>query len=144
MKKTILPQKLIRVLFIFLSVMVFAGCHLVLGKITQDGEGLAGVNVTISGAEETTVTTDPQGNYAFFVLEGGDYTITPSFLDEDERSSASRISMSCVPIGSNASAQSIWFASLFTRCDSQLSPTLGIMLAVSATVLRLDSILFFR
>lgn len=48
------------------------------GQVTSGGSGVAGVTMTLSGANSATVTTDANGKYAFGSLEEGDYTITPS------------------------------------------------------------------
>jgi hypothetical protein len=48
------------------------------GRVTQDGAGLSGVTVTLSGAQAGTTTTDSSGNYSFAVAAYGDYTVKPS------------------------------------------------------------------
>src|SRR5215213_3864211 len=48
------------------------------GKVTENGTGLAGVNVTLTGSQPGLRTTDSNGNYSFEVAGSGNYTITPS------------------------------------------------------------------
>ena len=49
------------------------------GRVTENGAGLAGVTVTLSGAKSATATTDSGGNYSFPNLPAdGTYTVTPS------------------------------------------------------------------
>src|SRR5437588_1139927 len=48
------------------------------GQIKQDGIGLAGVLLTLSGAQAGTFTTDNSGSYSFTVNAVGDYAVTPS------------------------------------------------------------------
>ncbi|HYW71219.1 MAG TPA: right-handed parallel beta-helix repeat-containing protein, partial [Pyrinomonadaceae bacterium] len=52
------------------------------GQITQGGNALSGVTVTLSGSSSATTTTDGSGNYSFPALnKGGNYTITPSLTN---------------------------------------------------------------
>ena len=50
------------------------------GQVTDNGAGLAGVTMTLSGSQPGIRTTDNNGNYSFEVAGGGNYTITPSAL----------------------------------------------------------------
>ena len=50
------------------------------GKVTENGAGLAGVTITLSGAQSGLRTTDSNGNYSFELLAGANYTVTPSLL----------------------------------------------------------------
>ncbi|PYS64028.1 MAG: hypothetical protein DMF74_08165 [Acidobacteria bacterium] len=50
------------------------------GQITNNGSGLSGVAVTLSGSQQSIQTTDNSGNYSFTVVGGGNYTVTPSIL----------------------------------------------------------------
>ena len=54
--------------------------HSIRGRVVDsNGEGVAGVNVAVSGAASVSTGTDVDGYYAFEgLLEGGDYTVTPS------------------------------------------------------------------
>jgi hypothetical protein len=53
--------------------------HAVAGTIVDgDGHGLAGVTVTLAGAQSALTTTDADGDFAFAnVPEGGGFTVTP-------------------------------------------------------------------
>ncbi|MGH9944098.1 MAG: carboxypeptidase regulatory-like domain-containing protein, partial [Pyrinomonadaceae bacterium] len=52
------------------------------GRITDGTNKLAGVTVTLSGAQTGTTTTDAAGNYSFANLNaGGNYVITPAQAD---------------------------------------------------------------
>lgn len=49
------------------------------GRVTEGANGMAGVNVVLSGASQATVTTDSNGNYSFTNLTAArTYTVTPS------------------------------------------------------------------
>jgi hypothetical protein len=48
------------------------------GRVTTDGAALAGVNVSLSGAQTGTTTTDSNGNYSFNITSEGSYTVTPA------------------------------------------------------------------
>lgn len=50
------------------------------GQITENGVGLAGVTVTLSGSQPGLRTTDSNGNYSFELAGGGNYTVTPSIV----------------------------------------------------------------
>ncbi len=50
------------------------------GQVTENGVGLAGVTVTLSGSQPGLRTTDSNGNYSFELAGGGNYTVTPSIL----------------------------------------------------------------
>lgn len=52
------------------------------GRITRTNVSLGGVTVNLSGTTNATATTDAAGNYQFSGLPtGGNYTISPSFLN---------------------------------------------------------------
>jgi fibronectin-binding autotransporter adhesin len=52
------------------------------GRVTENGAGLAGVSVTISGSSSGSATTDSAGNYAFAGLtRNGSYTLTPALVN---------------------------------------------------------------
>jgi len=65
--------KLTVVLLIVSSLTVF-GCK-ISGTVTEDGEGLGGVSVDISGS---VLTTDGDGSYTSLDISPSEYTITPS------------------------------------------------------------------
>jgi hypothetical protein len=50
------------------------------GQVTENGVGLAGVTVTLSGSQSGLRTTDSNGNYSFTLIMNGNYTVTPSTL----------------------------------------------------------------
>ena len=50
------------------------------GKVSENGVGLAGVTVTLSGSQPGLRTTDSNGNYSFELVAGGNYTVTSSLL----------------------------------------------------------------
>ena len=50
------------------------------GQITENGVGLPGVTVTLSGSQSGLRTTDSNGNYSFDLIMNGNYTVTPTAL----------------------------------------------------------------
>jgi hypothetical protein len=48
------------------------------GQVTENGVGLPGVTVTLSGSQLGLRTTDSNGNYSFVAIVAGNYTVTPS------------------------------------------------------------------
>ncbi|HEU4769744.1 MAG TPA: SBBP repeat-containing protein, partial [Pyrinomonadaceae bacterium] len=50
------------------------------GQVTDNGAGLAGVKVTLTGSQSGVRTTDSNGNYSFDVAGSGNYTVTPSII----------------------------------------------------------------
>ena len=54
--------------------------HVVSGQITNNGTGLVGVTVTLSGSQSGLRTTDANGNYSFELAAAGNYTLTPALL----------------------------------------------------------------
>lgn len=48
------------------------------GRITSVGSALSGSQITLSGSQAATTTTDNDGSYSFTIGGVGDYTITPS------------------------------------------------------------------
>ncbi|HZH32581.1 MAG TPA: carboxypeptidase regulatory-like domain-containing protein [Pyrinomonadaceae bacterium] len=51
------------------------------GHVTENGNALPGVLVTLTGAQSATTTTDAAGHYAFNVPAGGSYTVTPALAN---------------------------------------------------------------
>ena len=47
------------------------------GRVTQDGSGLGGVSIVLSGSQTATLTTAADGSYSFVAAPLGDYTLTP-------------------------------------------------------------------
>ncbi len=71
------------------KVVSFDGTYLrtagIVGQISVDGEGLAGVTVTLSGhGEEATEVTDAGGLYSFSQLRSGTYQVAISGYDADD------------------------------------------------------------
>ncbi len=54
--------------------------YTVSGQVTENGVGLAGVKVTLSGSQSGLRTTDSNGNYSFELIASGNYTVTPSIV----------------------------------------------------------------
>jgi hypothetical protein len=52
--------------------------YILVGQITIGSTGISGVNVSLSGSQSGSSTTDANGWYGFFVGGGGSYTVTPS------------------------------------------------------------------
>ncbi len=48
------------------------------GQVIDNGIGLAGITVTLSGSQSGLRTTDNNGNYSFEVAGGGNYSVTAS------------------------------------------------------------------
>src|ERR1043165_3154664 len=51
--------------------------RLIAGRVTQNGAGLGGVALLLSGSQAATLTTAPDGSYSFVVAPLGDYMLTP-------------------------------------------------------------------
>lgn len=49
------------------------------GRVTENGVGLPGITITLTGSQQSVRTTDTNGNYSFTLPGGGNYTVTPSF-----------------------------------------------------------------
>jgi hypothetical protein len=52
--------------------------YILSGKISENGIGLKGVLVTLSGSQSGSITTDSGGDYAFTVPSEGNYSVTPT------------------------------------------------------------------
>src|SRR6201988_4120531 len=50
------------------------------GKVSENGVGLAGVTLTLSGSQPGQRLTGSNGNYSFELIGGGNYTVTPALL----------------------------------------------------------------
>ncbi|HWN08768.1 MAG TPA: carboxypeptidase regulatory-like domain-containing protein [Pyrinomonadaceae bacterium] len=48
------------------------------GRVTENGAGVSGISILLSGSQTGTASTDTSGNYSFTVPTGGNYTLTPS------------------------------------------------------------------
>ena len=71
------------------KIISFDGTYLrtagIMGQVAVEGEGLAGVTVTLAGeGEDGTTTTDAGGLYAFSKLKAGDYSVAISGYDTND------------------------------------------------------------
>ena len=64
----------------FTATATGAAFFVVSGQVTENGVGIPGVTVTLSGSQPGLRTTDSNGNYSFELAGGGDYTVTPSMI----------------------------------------------------------------
>lgn len=64
----------------FTATATGAAFHTISGQVTNNGVGLAGVKVTLTGSQPGLRTTDSNGNYSFELAAGGNYAVTPSIL----------------------------------------------------------------
>jgi hypothetical protein len=62
----------------FTATATNAAFHTISGQVTENGVGLAGVTVTLSGSQPGLRITDSNGNYSFELADSGNYTVTPS------------------------------------------------------------------
>jgi uncharacterized repeat protein (TIGR03803 family) len=60
------------------TLFTISPCPTISGQVTVGGAGLGGVEMSLSGSQSGTATTNVSGNYSFAVPPGGNYTITPS------------------------------------------------------------------
>ena len=89
------------------KVISFDGTYLrtagIMGQVSVEGEGLAGVTVTLAGeGEEGTTTTDAGGLYAFSKLRAGDYSLAISGYDTDDYEFATTSMNVSVALGETA------------------------------------------
>ncbi len=85
----------IRFYLILVSILIVFGCK-ISGTITDNGEGLSGVNVALNDVNHRSVTTDANGNYTFNFLWPSDYIVTPSldgYMFNPERQIVSKKSL---------------------------------------------------
>lgn len=54
--------------------------HTISGQVTENGVGLGGVTVTLSGTQSGVRLTDSSGNFSFELISGGNYTVSTSLL----------------------------------------------------------------
>lgn len=64
----------------FTATATASAFHIISGKVTENGVGLSGVTVKLSGSQPGLRTTDSNGNYSFELAGGGNYTVTPSII----------------------------------------------------------------
>ena len=89
------------------KVISFDGTYLrtagIMGQVSVEGEGLAGVTVTLAGeGEGDTTTTDAGGLYAFSKLRAGDYSLAISGYDTDDYEFATTSMNVSVALGETA------------------------------------------
>ncbi len=89
------------------KIISFDGTYLrtagIMGQVSAEGEGLAGVTVTLAGeGEEGTTTTDAGGLYAFSKLRAGDYSVAISGYDTDDYEFATTSMNVSVALGETA------------------------------------------
>ena len=64
----------------FTATATGAAFYTVSGQVTENGAGIPGVTITLSGSQPGLRTTDSNGNYSFELAGGGNYTVTPSMI----------------------------------------------------------------
>jgi hypothetical protein len=64
----------------FTATATNAPFHTISGQIIENGAGLGGVTVTLSGTQPGLRTTDSNGNYSFELAGSGNYTVTPAIV----------------------------------------------------------------
>jgi outer membrane protein assembly factor BamB len=64
-------------IFILISTFAIVGCKIT-GKITENGKGVEGITVTLSGDASMSTTTDAGGTYVFNGIRPGDYEVKPA------------------------------------------------------------------
>lgn len=92
------------------------------GRITEAGNGLSGVQLTVGGTQNGQATTDKDGFYSFTVTAFGDYTVTPSkiFYDFAPQSFVfSNVSNSQTGVSCNATRQTFTVGGQVTDENSQ-------------------------
>src|SRR5262245_40294699 len=52
--------------------------NVISGRVTKNGIGIPGVTVTLAGSKSMATTTDWNGNYAFYGLSNGSYSVRPT------------------------------------------------------------------
>ena len=89
------------------KIISFDGTYLrtagIMGQVSVEGVGLAGVTVSLAGeGEEGTTTTDAGGLYAFSKLKAGDYSVAISGYDTDDHEFATTSMNVTVALGETA------------------------------------------
>jgi len=90
---------------VIVSTVFFAGCFISGKVVDENGEGMAGVTVTLSGDKARTTTTNSQGNYYFGDLSildtipAGNYTVTPSKLGYSFTPASANVIVENHPVG---------------------------------------------
>jgi Tol biopolymer transport system component len=66
----------------FVTIGALVASYTISGKVTDAQQTpMGGTYVKISGSKNATTVTDPDGNYSFKVLAGGNYTVAPTFTN---------------------------------------------------------------
>jgi hypothetical protein len=52
--------------------------NVISGRVSKGTVGIPGVTITLAGSKQMTATTDWQGNYAFYGLSNGSYSVRPT------------------------------------------------------------------
>jgi inhibitor of cysteine peptidase len=105
------------------------------GRVTSGGVGLAGVNMTLSGAKNATTTTDESGNYSFPGLANGSYTVTPSPSEYYTFTPASRpVTVNCAAVTSNFTASPITYYLISGTVTSYGYPSSGVTMTLSGAM----------
>ena len=88
------------------EVVSFDGTYLrtagIVGRVSAEGTGLAGVTVSLSGSESRTASTDQAGQYAFNDLRAGTYQVGISGFDADDYEFATTSQSVTVALGQRA------------------------------------------
>ncbi len=117
------------------KIISFDGTYLrtagIMGQVSVEGVGLAGVTVSLAGeGEEGTTTTDAGGLYAFSKLKAGDYSVAISGYDTDDHEFATTSMNVTVALGETANVP----------FDGTLLRTSGISGRVSVEGMGLDDV----
>ncbi len=117
------------------KIISFDGTYLrtagIMGQVSVEGTGLAGVTVSLAGeGEEGTTTTDAGGLYAFSKLKAGDYSVAISGYDTDDHEFATTSMNVTVALGETANVP----------FDGTLLRTSGISGRVSVEGMGLDGV----
>ncbi|MEA2204292.1 MAG: hypothetical protein QOE77_1068 [Blastocatellia bacterium] len=64
----------------FIATATNAVFYTINGTVTNNGLGLSGVQLTLSGSQAQSAISDANANYSFTLAGGGDYTVTPGAL----------------------------------------------------------------
>lgn len=67
--------------FVAALILTAVGCDISGKIIDKNGNPMAGVTVTLTGADDQVTTTDQNGRYAFNDLSQGSYTVIPALED---------------------------------------------------------------
>jgi len=105
------------------------------GRVTNSagGAGFGSVTISLTGSQTATAQTDGNGNYAFTVQAGGNYTVTPSKTNFNFNPS----SQSFGNLGANATAD-------FVATAAPVGPTILVEEGMPNQAVALDSVTFVR